>query len=191
MGVFSFEDQLFQYGQYHNNKINQYIHIVFVPTILWTALVWLSQVDLGLGHWALDYLWPLNAAFVVTAAYNLYYIALEPVAGTMYAPILFTLCHFANTFAAKDEVFNLSPNMAALLIHVTSWIFQFIGHGAAEGRAPALLDNLVQALVLAPFFVWIEVLFMFGYRPAFRSKLQMRIDKALVELKRAKTRKAQ
>lgn len=25
-----------------------------------------------------------------------------------------------------------------------SWIAQFIGHGAFEGRAPALLDNLLQ-----------------------------------------------
>jgi 2-hydroxy fatty acid dioxygenase len=28
--------------------------------------------------------------------------------------------------------------------HVSSWIAQFIGHGFAEGRAPALLKNLFQ-----------------------------------------------
>lgn len=31
----------------------------------------------------------------------------------------------------------------AVLIHASGWIFQFIGHGVAEGRAPALLDNLL------------------------------------------------
>lgn len=31
----------------------------------------------------------------------------------------------------------------AVSIHAFSWIAQFIGHGFAEGRAPALLDNLV------------------------------------------------
>jgi len=31
----------------------------------------------------------------------------------------------------------------AALLHVFSWIAQFIGHGVAEGRAPALLDNLI------------------------------------------------
>lgn len=28
-------------------------------------------------------------------------------------------------------------------VHVVSWILQFIGHGFAEKRAPALLDNLL------------------------------------------------
>jgi len=31
----------------------------------------------------------------------------------------------------------------ALYLHICSWIMQFIGHGVAEGRAPALLDNIV------------------------------------------------
>lgn len=50
-----------------------------------------------------------------------------------------------------------------------------MGHGAFEGRAPALLDNLVQALFLAPFFVWMEILFFVGYRP----ELKLRVDKAV------------
>jgi len=57
-------------------------------------------------------------------------------------------------------------------------------HGFFEGRAPALLDNLVQALFLAPFFVWFEVLFFFGYRP----ELQRRLNKA-VEVELSKLRK--
>ena len=48
---------------------------------------------------------------------------------------------------------------------VLSWLLQFYGHGVHEGRAPALLDNLLGAVVLAPLFVFIEVLFCFGYRP--------------------------
>jgi uncharacterized membrane protein YGL010W len=31
----------------------------------------------------------------------------------------------------------------ALLLHIFAWIMQFIGHGVAEGRSPALLDNIV------------------------------------------------
>ena len=45
----------------------------------------------------------------------------------------------------------------ALAIHVTAWILQFIGHGVFEGRAPALLDSLDQALITAPLFVLLEV----------------------------------
>lgn len=31
----------------------------------------------------------------------------------------------------------------AAILHAVSWIMQFIGHGVAEKRAPALLDNLL------------------------------------------------
>lgn len=44
----------------------------------------------------------------------------------------------AASFAHKPDAFN-----TALLIHVSSWIAQFAGHFLAEGRSPALLDNLV------------------------------------------------
>jgi 2-hydroxy fatty acid dioxygenase len=38
-----------------------------------------------------------------------------------------------------------------------------------------LLDNLFQAIFLAPLFVWLELLFMLGYR----SELKARVDKAV------------
>ena len=52
---------------------------------------------------------------------------------------------------------------------------QFIGHGKFEGRKPALLDNLVQALFLAPLFVWYEVLFKLG----FYKNLKKEVDSAI------------
>jgi 2-hydroxy fatty acid dioxygenase len=33
-------DQLTFYGSYHSNKWNQIIHFLFVPCIIWSALVW-------------------------------------------------------------------------------------------------------------------------------------------------------
>ncbi|KAI8825737.1 uncharacterized protein EV422DRAFT_563568 [Fimicolochytrium jonesii] len=188
MGIFNFEDQLLQYGQYHHAKLNQLVHFVFVPTILWTVQVWLTQTP-TFGEWAFTYLWPLNAAFIVTAVYNIYYIVLDPVAGTLYAPVLFGLLHYANTFAAKDQVFDVSPQIAAVAIHASSWIAQFLSHGLIEGRAPALLDNFFQALVLAPFFVWVEMLFTLGYRPQLQERLDSRIKHAIGEWKASKTKK--
>jgi uncharacterized membrane protein YGL010W len=35
-------------------------------------------------------------------------------------------------------------------MHAMSWIMQFIGHGFAEKRAPALLDNLLSGECAAP-----------------------------------------
>jgi len=36
----------------------------------------------------------------------------------------------------------------AALLHVGSWIAQFLGHGLAEKRAPSLLDNLIGGMLL-------------------------------------------
>lgn len=97
---------------------------------------------------------------------------MEPVAGGLLAPILLGWTALANLLTST---YGSTANYWALGVHVTSWIAQFVGHGAFEGRAPALLDNLVQAFFLAPFFVWMEILFFFGYRP----ELKRRLDKAV------------
>ncbi|KAI9769707.1 MAG: hypothetical protein M1840_003944 [Geoglossum simile] len=61
---------------------------------------------------------------------------------------------------------------------------QFIGHSVFERRAPALLDNLVQAVFLAPLFVWLEILFYLGYRPELKKRLDKAIEQKLASLKR-------
>lgn len=52
------------------------------------------------------------------------------------------------------------------------WIFQFIGHGYFERRKPALLDNLVQSVVEAPYFVLFELLFKVGLFADLREDLE-------------------
>lgn len=62
----------------------------------------------------------------------------------------------------------------AVALHVFSWFAQFYGHGVHEKRAPALLDNLLQALVLAPFFVAFEIAFFLGYRKDLKKNMDNR-----------------
>lgn len=117
--------------------------------------------------------------------YSGFYILLEPVAGSILLPVIIGWTAFANhlTSAASSTVVNQS----AIAVFIVSWIAQFFGHGVYEGRAPALLDNLTQALVLAPFFVFMEALFKFGYRP----ELQKRVNEGVTkELKRYRAEKA-
>jgi len=38
----------------------------------------------------------------------------------------------------------------AIIIQVVSWVAQFLGHGLAERRAPALLDNIVGGRLFIP-----------------------------------------
>ena len=51
-----------------------------------------------------------------------------------------------------------------LIIHIFSWVAQFIGHGLFEKRAPALITNFL-FIYLAPFFTIFEYLnILFDYR---------------------------
>ena len=103
---------------------------------------------------------------------------------------------------------NPNATQIALGLFIFSWIAQFIGHGFAEGRAPALLDNPTggmkcntslngitydfdlillyitrkyPALVLAPFFVHLELLFPFGFKPELHKQIN---NLAAIELTR-------
>jgi len=122
--------------------------------------------------------YPINLGTVSAALYAVLYILMEPVAGGLLAPLILAGTAYGNHLLATC---GAPVNQWAIALHVVSWVAQFIGHGKFEGRAPALLDNLVQACFLAPFFVWFEILFHLGYRPQLRSRL----DKAVqVEIKK-------
>ena len=99
---------------------------------------------------------------------------MEPVAGGILAPLLLAGTAYSEYLTTT---YGVTANYWALGIFVSSWIAQFVGHGVFEGRAPALLDNLVQALVLAPFFVWMEILFSVGYRPELKSRVNSAVEK--------------
>lgn len=79
-----------------------------------------------------------------------------------------------------------TTNKVALIVHIASWLLQFVGHGAFEGRAPALLDNLVQAIFLAPLFVWLEFLFKLGYRPELQTRVEKAVEKEIAKFKAQK-----
>jgi len=180
-------DQLAFYGAYHNNRWNQLIHFIFVPSIMWSLCVWLSVTGpilplpksisiTGSPMTLLDgvtfQLVP-NASCALIVVYSLYYLSLEPVAGLTWMlavglPLLITSTAFYNQVA--------HAMYWALLVHVLSWYMQIHpGHALLEKRKPALVDSLVQATSLAPLFVWFELLFLLGYRPDLKSHLKERV----------------
>jgi len=164
--LFDVKRQLVFYGSYHNNKYNVAIHMVFVPIILWTALIMIASYPVPAffpketipvydSFLYLKWTWAVPFA----AMYALYYLCLEPVAAVLYYPILSLMILSSGPIA--DQSWGVK---AAAWLFALAWVAQFAGHGLAEKRAPALLDNIVGALVLAPFFVHLEILFAFGYR---------------------------
>lgn len=177
------EKQLVIYGAYHNNTVNIAIHTIFVPLILFTAFTMAcsSPTLIPLPHWLSVSLLPLNAGTIAAVLWGGYYVLLEPVAGTALAGICLGVAATGNYLMQNYDARTVI--IYSLGVHIVSWILQFIGHGTFEGRRPALLDNLVQAIFLAPLFVWLELLFAFGYRPELQARVDVAVRKELTKLR--------
>ncbi|KAI9651037.1 hypothetical protein NHQ30_001074 [Ciborinia camelliae] len=206
------EKQLTFYGAYHHNPTNVLIHMTCVPLILATSLflVWFrtlrdfingddvvfiltvfqqcsnSPTLIPLPSWLTIPNLPLNFSTIGSIFYSGFYILLEPVAGSILLPFIIGWTAFSNHILATSSNVTLA-NQVAGAVFVVSWIMQFIGHGSFEKRAPALLDNLVQALVLAPFFVFMELLFIFGYRPELQKRIDAAVEKEIAKFKAEKS----
>ncbi|EIW82523.1 DUF962-domain-containing protein [Coniophora puteana RWD-64-598 SS2] len=183
--LFDVRKQLTFYGSYHSNPVNIFIHIFGVPLLLWSAFAIATRIPTPsffpyVHHEFNEYfVFDLNAPAVAALLYQSYYFALEPVAALLYAPqMVFTLL--------TSTAFSYHPNgiRDAIAVQVVSWLAQFAGHGLAEKRAPALLDNILGAFVLAPFFVHLELLFQAGYRPEFHKQLTNDIGKEIARIKK-------
>ncbi|XP_078432866.1 2-hydroxy-palmitic acid dioxygenase MPO1-like [Wolffia australiana] len=165
-GLLDVEKQFAFYGAYHSAPMNVLIHVLFVWPIFFTALLALAFTPplfpLSSSSSSFSPL-AFNGALLVALVYAGFYVRLDPRAGSL-AALLCLLCWIASAFLAA----RLGPRrglLVALASQIFCWTCQFIGHGVFEGRAPALLTNLAQAFLMAPFFVLLEVLMKFGYEP--------------------------
>ncbi|KAJ1507345.1 hypothetical protein HMI54_010798 [Coelomomyces lativittatus] len=141
--LFDIEEQMVFYASYHSHPVNKWIHIVCVPALVWTVFVFFSTVP----------------AWILLGFYSVYYMCLDSKAFILYFPCLCAMGYSANQFSYVPHAYTY-----ALMVHVAAWVLQILGHQVFEKRSPAFLDSFSQAFLLAPFFVWLEVLFSMRYR---------------------------
>lgn len=159
-GLFDLEGHLVFYRSYHFNKTNVAIHLACIPVILLSAITFLSVRDIPM----FDNPY-INAGSLLAFGYGLFYALLDWKCGVPSFLVLTSYAYLAKTYylTLAPEAQNQFINYA-YYAHIASWLAQFYGHGVHERRAPALMDNLLQALVLAPFFVAFEIAFALGFR---------------------------
>lgn len=202
-GTLSFREMIYNYGRFHNNKVNQIIHFIFIPIIQFTLFI------LGALHWHTVHIgWlqgmvPEGNVCIETWAFALvvvigYFIADKPTA------IVTTLWSLAQLIASQHIVAAASANPdlfattinghmyqlkdVALYLHAGAWVAQFYGHGVHEGRAPALMTNVFYSL-LAPFFVTFEFMnLIFGYKEDEMKDVRRRIETDVKEFKQRSKR---
>nr|AFK35600.1 unknown [Lotus japonicus] len=194
IGLFDLEKHFAFYGAYHSNPVNIAIHVLFVWPIFFSALLILYFIppffnlpNLEFFLWGNHVILVWNVGFLVALIYAVFYAALDLKAGSL-AALLCAACWVGSSFVASQLGLPLAWKVV-LVIQIVCWIGQFIGHGVFEKRAPALLDNLIQAFVMAPFFVLLEVLqTLFGYEPypGFHSIVQAEIEANINEWQESK-----
>ncbi|CAA6665207.1 unnamed protein product [Spirodela intermedia] len=187
-GLLDLEKHYAFYGAYHGNPVNVLIHVLFVWPIFFSALL-LFYFTPPFFHVAKPLGLPLvfNFGSVVAAFYALFYLLLERKAGSL-AALLCILCWVGSSILGSHLGFSLGWKLG-LVVQLFCWTGQFIGHGVFEGRAPAILDNLFQALVTGPLFVLLEALqsfFTYEPYPGFHAKVQAKVDAELRALQKKK-----
>lgn len=159
--------QLGFYKYYHYNTVNVLIHAVFIPIILYSSLAILSDVELL--NW--------RGNTLLSVLYSLFYIYLSVPTG-----LLFSVIFVAMNTAISNGVLASTKEKWSLFI--LGWVCQFIGHYKYEGEKPAVFDNLIQSLVLAPYFILFELLFKLGFYPELYKELDK--DVKLMKIRKGK-----
>ncbi|KAL6493646.1 hypothetical protein OROGR_032425 [Orobanche gracilis] len=155
--------------------------MIFVWPTAFTFLVLLYFTPPIFSHTPIEFwgqnIFVLNYGFFFTMIYALYYVTLDRKAGSL-AGFLFFLSWVGSSALGHRLGFSLAWKVV-LASQLLCWTGQFIGHGVFEKRAPALLDNLAQAFLMAPYFVLLEALqSALGYEPypGFHTRVQAKID---------------
>lgn len=120
------------YTDSHRHPVNEAIHCVCVPVIVFTLLGIL---------WSLH---PLVAVAVCVAALRYYYLLSRP----FFVGMLILSALMLAVLAIMPPLTVLPVSLA---LFVAAWIGQFIGH-KIEGKKPSFFDDL-RYLLIGPLFV--------------------------------------
>jgi len=101
----------------------------------------------------------VSGAMAFAAAVIAWYLLLDAALGALAAVLFVPLVYAADRVAQLPLATGLWVFGASFVV---GWVFQLAGH-AIEGRRPALVDNLLQALV-APLFLVAEGCFAVGLK---------------------------
>ncbi|MFT4198178.1 MAG: DUF962 domain-containing protein [Pseudoxanthomonas sp.] len=145
------QDWFASYSDDHRNRINQAIHVVAVPLILWSVIALLWCIPVGASWFVRNGVW---AALAMFAAWT-YYNRLSRSLGLGVFVVFFTMACLCRLIALRLGVPVLLGS--ALAVFVLAWIAQFVGHHI-EGRRPSFLTDL-SYLLIGPLWVLAK-----GYR---------------------------
>lgn len=145
-----------QYGMNHQNRINQVIHLVCVPAILWSLLGILHTLPTPNGCPK-----PFTWDIALIGVSLLYYFYLNVFTGLVMLFIGF-VCFSSYVILESKHPGILLP--LSTILFVTAWLGQFLGH-KIEGSKPSFFSE-IKFLLIGP--LWTLNHFM-PYKPLKKS----------------------
>ena len=183
--LFILKKQYNFYNEYHKNSYNKCIHYLCIPVLVFSLFILLNYIpydyhisylenytlrditfDLSnsntiFSNTTLDNIFLLNTSGCLYILYITYYLILNVLTGIICIPFygIILLC-------SNYIVYNYYHRswVGALFFQCVSWLFQFLGHYCCENNKPALCNSLIKSVLIAPFFVIFDLLYMCGYK---------------------------
>lgn len=158
----SFIEQALFYREYHQSKVNLYTHLIGVPLLIFSSMIFL-----GFFRIISPGLFDISLAEIATLVILAYYIYLNWRLGLLLVPVFLILLWLSALISHRGAT-NFSV-WFFIIVFVSGWAFQLAGH-FLEGKKPAFMSNARQALV-APLFLMAEIGFIFGFFPKLKTML--------------------
>ncbi len=128
----SVQEQFSDYAAFHRTPGNKLFHRLGIPIIMLSLMGMLERVALFHSEG-----WQLDLAAILIVGSGIYYLALEWRLGIAMIAVSIVM-YFAGA---------AMPMWLLVILFVTGWIFQGIGHAVYEKRQPAFAQNLVHLLI--------------------------------------------
>jgi len=184
--------------------VNSLIHVLCVWPILFSSLLLLAytkqlvpqlpwmpsslQLPSSFSFFFFHRFMVLNYSFVIAVIFAVLYVSLDPRAGSLAAFLVLACWVGANAVAQNLPIF--CGRKLFLLSQLICWSCQFVGHAVFEKRAPALLHNLPQALLIAPLWVLLQLLhsaFHYEPYPGFTKNVEIKVNANIAQFHREAT----
>ncbi|RZP21522.1 MAG: DUF962 domain-containing protein [Burkholderiaceae bacterium] len=130
------------YEKNHQNPINEAIHIIAIPLIMFSILGMTAAFDIFL-------------EYILVGIVIIYYLKLSKIAALLM--LVWLLIYLGLVILLKLYIIEIS-----ILLFAFGWILQFLGH-FIEGKRPSFFEDL-RYFLIGPLFVVQKVILKFGIK---------------------------
>ena len=130
------------YEKNHQNPINEAIHIIAIPLIMFSILGMTAAFDIFL-------------EYILVGIVFFYYLKLSTTAALLM--LVWLLIYLGLVVLLKPYIIEIS-----ILLFAFGWILQFLGH-FIEGKRPSFFEDL-RYFLIGPLFVVQKVISKFGIK---------------------------